>query len=138
MEQYRHATYNPTDYYMEALSREPGDVRCNNAMGLFLMRRGQFAKAQSYFEAAIATLIERNPNPIDGEPHYNLGWSLKMQGKFDEAYDAFLKRLGVLPNKIPHITLLPKLIVLEMISRKLSNISIVHWCVTGTIIKHVS
>ena len=89
LEQYRHATYNPTDYYMEALYREPGDVRCNNAMGLFLMRRGQFAKAQSYFEAAIATLIERNPNPIDGEPHYNLGWSLKMQGKFDEAYDAF-------------------------------------------------
>lgn len=138
LEQYRHATYNPTDYYMEALSREPGDVRCNNAMGLFWMRRGQFAKAQPYFEAAIATLIERNPNPIDGEPHYNLGWSLKMQGKFDEAYDAFLKRLGVLPNKIPHITLLPKLIVFEMISRKLSNISIVHWCVTGTIIKHVS
>ena len=61
------------------------DVRCNNAMGLFWMRRGQFAKAQPYFEAAIATLIERNPNPIDGEPHYNLGWSLKMQGKFDEA-----------------------------------------------------
>ena len=91
LEQYRHATYNPTDYYMEALSREPGDVRCNNAMGLFLMRRGQFAKAQPYFEAAIATLIERNPNPIDGEPHYNLGWSLKMQGKFDEAYDAFFK-----------------------------------------------
>lgn len=24
LEQYRHATYNPTDYYMEALSREPG------------------------------------------------------------------------------------------------------------------
>ena len=56
------------------------------------MRRGQFAKAQPYFEAAIATLIERNPNPIDGEPHYNLGWSLKMQGKFDEVTsDAFFE-----------------------------------------------
>lgn len=91
LEQYRHATYNPMNYYMEALSREAGDIRCNNAVGLLLMRRGQFAKAQPYFEKAIATLVERNPNPIDGEPHYNLGWSLKMQGKYDEAYDAFYK-----------------------------------------------
>ena len=42
LEQYRHATYNPMDYYEEALHREPGDVRCNNAMGLLLMRKGQF------------------------------------------------------------------------------------------------
>ncbi|MEA4937588.1 MAG: DUF5107 domain-containing protein [Paludibacter sp.] len=91
LEQYRHATYHPMDYYLEALSRESGDVRCNNAVGLWYMRRGQFAKAQPYFENAIKTLIERNPNPIDGEPYYNLGWSLKMQGKNDAAYDAFFK-----------------------------------------------
>ncbi|MBK5721778.1 DUF5107 domain-containing protein [Dysgonomonas sp. Marseille-P4677] len=91
LEQYRHATYNPIDYYMEALSREPGDIRCNNAMGLLLMRRGQFAKAESFFRKAIETQIERNPNPYDGEPHYNLGWCLKMQGRNEEAYAAFFK-----------------------------------------------
>lgn len=91
LEQYRHATYNPLDYYMEALKREPGDVRCNNAVGLLLMRRGQFAKAEPYFRKAIETQTERNPNPYDGEPYYNLGWSLKMQGKFEEAYSAFFK-----------------------------------------------
>lgn len=91
LEQYRHATYNPMDYYEEALRREPGDVRCNNAVGLWLMRKGQFAKAEPYFRKAIETLTERNPNPYDGEPYYNLGWSCEMQGRYDEAYDAFYK-----------------------------------------------
>lgn len=91
LEQYRHATYNPMDYYREALRREPGDVRCNNAMGLLLMRKGQFAQAESYFHKAVETLTERNPNPYDGEPYYNLGWSCLMQDKTEEAYDAFFK-----------------------------------------------
>jgi tetratricopeptide (TPR) repeat protein len=91
LEQYRHATYNPFDYYREALSREPGDVRCNNAVGLLYLRKGRFAKAEPYFRKAIETLIERNPNPYDGEPYYNLGCCLKLQGKNDEAYKAFFK-----------------------------------------------
>ena len=91
LEQYRHATYHPMDYYMEAINRESGDVRCNNAAGLFYMRCGQFAKAEPFFRRAIATLIERNPNPYDGEPYYNLGWCLKMQNRIDEAFDAFYK-----------------------------------------------
>lgn len=91
LEQYRHATYNPLDYYEEALSREPSDVRCNNAVGLLLYRRGQFEKAVPYFERAIQTLTERNPNPYDGEAYYNLGCALKMQGKLDEAYENLYK-----------------------------------------------
>lgn len=91
LEQYRHATYNPLDYYLEALRREPKDLRCNNAVGLIYMRRGQFAKAEPYFRKATETLTERNPNPYDGEAFYNLGWSLKMQGKNEEAYDALYK-----------------------------------------------
>ncbi len=91
LEQYRHATFNPVDYYEEALSRDPGDVRCNNALGLLLTRRGQFEKARPYFEKAIETLTKRNPNPYDGEPYYNLGCSLKLQSKLDEAYNAFFK-----------------------------------------------
>ncbi|MDR0413970.1 MAG: DUF5107 domain-containing protein [Prevotellaceae bacterium] len=91
LEQYRHATYNPADYYSEALRREPGDVRCNNALGLWYMRRGQFSKAEAFFRKAVATLTERNPNPYDGEPYYNLGWSLNMQGRYEESYEAFFK-----------------------------------------------
>ena len=91
LEQYRHATYNPLDYYEEALRRSPGDVRCNNAIGLLLLKRGQFAKAEPYFRTAIKTITKRNPNPYDGEPYFNLGLSLKLQGKPDEAFDAFYK-----------------------------------------------
>ena len=91
LEQYRHATYSPVDYYQESLKRDPLDVRSNNAMGLWLIRKGQFAKAEPYLRNAIKRLTERNPNPYDGEPSYNLGLSLKYQGKLDEAYDAFYK-----------------------------------------------
>jgi len=91
LEQYRHATYNPLDYYEEALRRSPGDVRCNNAIGLLLLRRGQFTKAEPYFRTAINTITKRNPNPYDGEPYFNLGLSLKMQNRLDEAFDAFYK-----------------------------------------------
>ncbi len=91
LEQYRHATYDPRDYYEEALRRDPGDSRCNNALGLWYLRRGQFARATSFFQNAVATLTERNPNPIDGEPFFNLGLSLLYQEKDEEAYAAFFK-----------------------------------------------
>lgn len=91
LELYRHATYDPTAYYGEALRRDPGDVRCNNAMGLWYLRRAQPAKAEPYFRSAIATLTARDPNPYDGEPYYNLGLSLVQLDRPDEAYDAFYK-----------------------------------------------
>ena len=91
LEQYRHATYSPMPYYEEALRRDPQDARNNNALGTWYLRRGQFARSEPYFRQAIATLTQRNPNPYDGEPYYNLGLSLKHQNRPDEAYDAFFK-----------------------------------------------
>lgn len=91
IEQYRHATYNPTDYYLEALKRDPMDIRNNNAMGLWLLRRGRFAEAETYLRTAVKRQLERNPNPYDGEPLYNLGLALKFQGRLDEAYKSFYK-----------------------------------------------
>ena len=91
IEQYRHATYLPDPYYLEALKRDPGDIRANNAYGLLLLRRGLFAESERYFRAAIERMTERNPNPFDSEPLLNLGLSLLYQGREDEAYDAFYK-----------------------------------------------
>ncbi len=91
LEQYRHATYAPENYYLEALRRDPGDSRCNNSLGLLLFRRGQFAQAEKHFRAAIQRLTLRNPNPYDGEAYYNLGLALKMQGQHTKAFDAFFK-----------------------------------------------
>ena len=91
IEQYRHATYKAPDYYLEALHRDPSDIRNNNAMGLWLLRKGKFAEAIPYFRCAIETLTSRNPNPYDGEPYYNLGLALKFLGENEKAYESFYK-----------------------------------------------
>ena len=91
LEQYRHATYSPVDYYQEALRRDPNDIRNNNALGLWLLRRGQYAKAEKYLRRAVETWTERNPNPYDGEPLYNLGLCLKYQRQESAAYAYFYK-----------------------------------------------
>lgn len=91
LEQYRHATYNASAYYFEALSRKPKDVRCNNAMGQWYLKRGQFEKALPYFDAAITSLTDRNPNPYDGEAYFNKGITLRYLGRNDESYPVFFK-----------------------------------------------
>jgi len=91
LEQYRHATYNPVDYYLSALKLEPKDIRNNNALGLLLLRRGKFELAEKYFRTALSSQMLMNTNPYDGEPQYNLGLALKYQGNYKEAYKAFYK-----------------------------------------------
>ena len=91
LEQYRHATRCPTLYWREALRRDPLDSRCNNAMGLWHLRRGEFVEAENHFRKAIERLTRRNGNPSDGEPFYNLGLCLRFQNRDEEAYDAFYK-----------------------------------------------
>ena len=102
LSQYRHATRCPTLYWREALRRDPLDARCNNAMGLWHLRRGEWATAEKLFRVAIERLTCRNANPYDGEPYYNLGLCLRFQldatlqsairnPQFEEAYAAFYK-----------------------------------------------
>lgn len=93
VEQYRHATYHPEDYYLEGLRRDPTDIRLNNAYGRCLLKKCEFAGAEKYFRKAVEKSIRSNPNPYDYEPYYNLGLSLKYQGKEKEAYDAFYKAI---------------------------------------------
>jgi tetratricopeptide (TPR) repeat protein len=91
LEQYRHPTRYPENYWQEALARDPGDARCNNALGLLLLRRGRFLEAERHFREALKRLTLKNPNPYDGEPSYNMGLALKYQERLDEAYAAFYK-----------------------------------------------
>lgn len=91
LEQYRHATFSPVDYYEEALRRDLMDYRCNNALGLWYLRRGRFAMAEPYLRRAVGVLMRRNPNPYDGEPLYNLALCLKCMGRYGEAYELFWK-----------------------------------------------
>lgn len=91
LEQYRHATYDPVAYYDEALKRDGTDLRCNNAKGLWLLRRGAFEEAETYFRKAVEKLTKHNPNPYDSEPLYNLGLCLKYRQQYDAAYDYLFK-----------------------------------------------
>ncbi|MEJ0103274.1 MAG: DUF5107 domain-containing protein [Bacteroidota bacterium] len=91
LEQYRHASFSPVDYYEEALKRDEGDARNNNALGLWYLRRGKFALSETYFRRAIKRLQQHNSNIYDGEPLFNLGLALQYQCKYQEAYDNFYK-----------------------------------------------
>ena len=91
IDQYRHATRLPDVYWREALNRDPLDARCNNALGFWLMRRGEFTLAETHFRRALQRMTLRNPNPSDGEAFYNLGVCLRYLARDDEAYDAFYK-----------------------------------------------
>ena len=91
LEQYRHATWSPVDYYEEALRRDPNDVRCLNALGLWYIRKCRFELAEGYLRKAVRLITKRNPNPYDSEPIYNLALALKYQGQYDEAYELFWK-----------------------------------------------
>lgn len=101
LEQYRHATYSPEPYYLEGLRRDPTDIRLNNGYGKYLYNRGYFKKSEKYFRAAIKKSTWKNPNPYDCEPYFNLGLSLKRQGRYDEAFDAFYKSIwsGAMQDK---------------------------------------
>ena len=91
LEQYRHATFLPSDYYLEGLRRDPTDLRLNNAYGLWLLRNAQAEESIPYFRAAVKKQTWRNPNPYAGEPYFNLGLALESTGQISEAFDAFFK-----------------------------------------------
>ncbi|MDC7233549.1 MAG: DUF5107 domain-containing protein [Spirochaetales bacterium] len=91
LEQYRHATRNPEDYYREGLKRDPGESRILTAMGKRTLEKGNFPAAEEYFQKAVARLTRRNPNPYDGEALYHLGWTLRYRNRDDEAYEKFYK-----------------------------------------------
>ncbi len=91
LEQYRHATFLPADYYLEGLRRDPTDLRLNNAWGLYLLRNGRIEESLPFFRRAIEKQTWRNPNPASGEAYFNLGLALELLERLPEAYDAFFK-----------------------------------------------
>lgn len=91
LEQYRHATYEPADYYLEGLRRDATDIRLNNGYGLLLFRRGHIKDSIPHFQAAVEKQTRKNPNPYTGECYFNLGLALEADGQEDKAFDAFYK-----------------------------------------------
>lgn len=91
LEQYRHATFEPADYYLEGLRRDPSDIRLNNGYGLLLFRRGRVKESIACFRKAVEKQTWKNPNPYSGDCYFNLGLALEADGQHEKAYDAFFK-----------------------------------------------
>lgn len=91
LELYRHPTRYPEIYWEEGLRRDPGDARCNIALGRLKLGRGLFEASAEHFTTAISRLTFRHPNPETGEAHYFLGLVRRFQGLEADAYPLFAK-----------------------------------------------
>jgi tetratricopeptide (TPR) repeat protein len=99
LEQYRHATYKPEDYYKEGLNRDPQDIRLNTGYGRLLLQRGLFNEAILHFDLAISRLFRYNERPYDAEALYYKALAKKYLNQDQEAYDLFYKASWSFPWK---------------------------------------
>jgi len=93
LEQYRHATRDPIDYWREALRRDPGESRCQEKLALWHLRQGEFAEAETHLLAAVRRITAFNDNPASGSVFYHLGIVRGFLGHHKEAYDALYKSI---------------------------------------------
>ncbi len=91
VEQFYAPQYNEMDWYMEALKRDPGDIRTNTAVGNHYLRNGDYHKARTYLSKAIKRLTGDYTRPSNCEPLYLQGLTLKALGLYDEAIDTLYR-----------------------------------------------
>jgi tetratricopeptide (TPR) repeat protein len=91
IEQFHNPALDPDPYWLEALRRDPGDVRVNTALGINYLKKAKFEEAEKLFRKALERLTAKYTSPKNGEPFYYLGVALKAQGKNKEAFDSFYK-----------------------------------------------
>lgn len=91
VEQFYAPRYNEMDWYMEALSRDPGDIRTNTAVGNHYLKNGDYQKARSYLAKAIQRLTADYTRPADCEALYLQGLVLKALGLYEEATDTLYR-----------------------------------------------
>jgi tetratricopeptide (TPR) repeat protein len=91
VKQYRDALTKPDVYWRRAVEINPLHYQSLNGLGISAFKDFRLEVAEKHFRESIEILTRYNPNPRDGEAYYNLGLALKMQGRTDDAYDAFYK-----------------------------------------------
>jgi tetratricopeptide (TPR) repeat protein len=70
LEQYKQHNYDPKDYYLAGLIKDPQDIRCNTAMARLAYKAGEFTKCVEYCSVAMERLLSRNEHPEYLEPIY--------------------------------------------------------------------
>ena len=91
VEQFYAPQYDEMDWYMEALKRDPGDIRTNTAVGNHYLKNGDYQKARLYLTKAIKRLTKDYTRPSDCEALYLEGLVLKTLGLYDEATDTLYR-----------------------------------------------
>lgn len=91
IEQFYNPRLDAMDYYKEALSRDPGDVRTNTAAGNYYLKRGDYSAARGYFAKALKRLTKDYTRPGDCEALFLQGLTLKTLELFDEAIDTLYR-----------------------------------------------
>jgi len=89
--QFHSAALAPEPYFEEALRRDPGDYRCNTALGLILLKQGRFEEAEQKFERALERVEENHTIPRDGEAYYYLGLTQRHLEKAEAAYKSLYR-----------------------------------------------
>jgi len=90
-DQFHDPNIDPMPYWLEALRRDPGDVRVNTVLGIAAFRKARYEEAAAYLRKALERATDRYTDPKDGEAFYYLGAVLKAEGKLDEAYTQLYK-----------------------------------------------
>ena len=73
IKQFHNARINPLDYWLEALERDPKDVRCNTQMGIYHKEKGNYLEAKEFLTTAVERLTSSYTRPRDGEALFHLG-----------------------------------------------------------------
>ncbi|WP_317321926.1 DUF5107 domain-containing protein [Subdoligranulum variabile] len=104
LEQYRHATFEPADYYLEGLRRDPSDIRLNNGYGLLLFRRGRVKESIPYFEKAVEKQTWKTPILITVTATSTWVWPWKPPARRKRRLTHSTKPPGVPKPRVPPST----------------------------------
>ncbi|MCU0455700.1 MAG: DUF5107 domain-containing protein [Bacteroidales bacterium] len=91
IEQFYNPRYKPLDYYMEALRRDPGDIRTNIAIGNHYLKNGDYLNARKYLAAALTRQTRDYTRPSSCEALYLQGLTLSALELYDEAIDTLYR-----------------------------------------------
>lgn len=124
LEQYRHATRSPEDYYNKILEIDENDARANTRLGYINLEAGRLEQSVNYFKVAIKTLTKYNPNPMDCSSLFGIASAYKYLGEDAKAYKNYHKAIWDLKFKAKGYLELAKLDFKEnRIEKALENVN---------------
>ncbi|MCX6301500.1 MAG: DUF5107 domain-containing protein [Bacteroidia bacterium] len=91
IEQFYNTSLNAMDYFLEALKRDPADIRTNTAVGSIYLKNGDYSMARKHFAVAIKRLTKDYTRPSGCEALYLQGLTLKAMDLYDEAIDTLFR-----------------------------------------------